>query len=77
MRPYLGHCQTNGVKSKNTFVCDLSASYYLAVNIVLGTFSVKLQSEKTNTYERRLQLYDHIEYSPKLAVFIICFVDTN
>ena len=26
----------------------------LAVYIVLGTFSVELQSEKTNTYEKRL-----------------------
>ena len=42
----------------------------IAVDICLGTFSVKLQSEKANTCEQRLQLYDHIAYSPKLAVFL-------
>ena len=40
----------------------------LAIYINLGTFSVELQSEKTNAYEKRLHI---------VSSFFISFVDTK
>ena len=41
----------------------------LAVYIVLGIFSIELQSEKQMHMKKVYKLYDHIAYSPKLACF--------